>query len=141
MAYTQNHNCILIVEDNPNHAELIKESIAEANVLNKVVWIDDGDKAIEYIKGKGKYDDWIQYPRPGLILLDLKLPGKNGKEILTEIKSNETTSTIPVVMLTSSDQDRDIDECYRLGANSYITKPIAFGDFLDKIKKAYLKNS
>ena len=126
--------CILIVEDNPSHAELIQESIKESNVLNKVVWIDNGSEAVDYIRGDAEYHDRINYPSPCLILLDLKLPGKDGKEILEIIKSNESTRSIPVVMLTSSDQGRDVEECYRLGANSYITKPVGFGDFMEKVQ-------
>lgn len=129
-----NQRSILIVEDNPGHAELIQESIKEANVINKIVWIDNGTDAVEYIKGYGKYDNRVEYPTPCLILLDLKLPGKDGKEILKIVKSDDLTRSIPVVMLTSSEQERDMEECYRLGANSYITKPVDFGDFMDKVQ-------
>ena len=126
--------CILVVEDNHDHAELILESLTEAKVLNSILWIDNGNEAIDYLKGSGKFSDESTYPRPCLILLDLKLPGKDGKEILREVKSDEKTLSIPVIMLTSSGQDRDIDECYNLGANSYITKPISFGDFMEKVQ-------
>jgi CheY-like chemotaxis protein len=128
------YNSILVVEDNPNHAELITGSIREANVLNKIYCFDNGIEVLDFLRKEGKYKDSDNYQRPGLILLDLKLPGMNGKEILKILKSDERTKTIPVVILTSSSQDKDIDECYKLGANSYITKPVTFGDFIEKVK-------
>jgi two-component system response regulator len=126
---------ILVVEDEPSHQELIVESIKEANVLNNIVCMDSGGETISYLKREGQYSDSQKFPKPDLVLLDLKLPGIDGKEVLRFIKSNEETKRIPVIMLTSSARDKDIDECYMLGANSYITKPISFDDFVDKVKK------
>jgi CheY-like chemotaxis protein len=125
---------IIVVEDNPDHAELITESIKEANILNKVFWFDNGPEALKFINKEGEYQDESKFPSPALIMLDLRLPDMSGKEILQQLKSDENTKTIPVVVLTSSGQDQDIEDCYKLGANSYITKPISFGDFIEKVK-------
>ena len=126
---------ILLVEDNPDHSELITDSLEEENVVNKVLSMDNGTEALKYIRGEGKYQDCDKYPKPGLILLDIKLPDMSGKDILKVIKSNENWSTIPTIMLTSSSRDLDINECYKFGANSYVEKPMSFSDFSEKVKK------
>jgi len=125
--------CILVVEDDPNHMELIVEAIKEDNVFSKILCVEDGIKALRYLKREGEYTDEEKYPRPALILLDLKLPGMDGKIVLKLIKSNVEIQSIPVIILTSSAQDDDIKECYDLGANSYVTKPISSGDFYKKV--------
>ncbi len=129
-----NKNIIMLVEDNEDHLELTISALKEANIKNNIVALKDGREAIAYLKGEGEYSNRKAHPLPMLILLDLKMPRVGGKEVLREIKSDDTLKTIPVVMLTSSAMESDIEECYELGANSYITKPISFGDFVEKVK-------
>jgi two-component system response regulator len=119
---------IVIVEDDPNDAELITRILRKHNLANKLVLLKDGADALDFLFGQGnfadKYDDG-----PKVILLDLKLPKINGIEVLRKIKSDERTRKIPVVILTSSREDRDLKDAYDLGVNSYVTKPIKFDEF------------
>src|SRR5437016_9684198 len=110
---------ILLVEDNPHEAELTIRSLKKQNLVNKLVHIDDGEEALDFIFSKGKYalNDKVQQPK--LILLDLKLPKVDGLEILRQLKADERTRQIPVVVLTSSKEEKDILETYKLGVNSY----------------------
>jgi two-component system response regulator len=125
---------ILIVEDDPSHRELIIEAIKEANNNNSTICVNDGEEALRYLKRQGKYKDEQKYPKPDVILLDLKLPGMDGKEVLQKIKNDEDMRSIPVIVLTSSIKTEDVYDCYKLGANSYVTKPVIFGDFFKKVK-------
>lgn len=120
---------ILLIEDNPNEAELTIRSLKKHNLANKLLHIDDGADALDYIFSQGKYEGQEIHHQPKLILLDLKLPRVDGLEILRQVKSNEQTKCIPVVVLTSSKEDRDIIESHRLGVNSYIVKPVDFDSF------------
>ncbi|MHB9112631.1 MAG: response regulator [Thermoleophilia bacterium] len=120
---------VLLVEDNPNDAELALRSLKQHNLANNVHWVKDGAEALDYVFGSSPdtaphLDGVLK-----LILLDLKLPKVNGKEVLKKVKVDPQSSSIPVVVMTSSNDDRDIEECYRLGANSYITKPVEFEKF------------
>lgn len=121
---------VLLVEDNPNDAELALRSLKKHKLANNVHWVKDGAEALDCILGTGAnaalpcINDYMK-----LILLDLKLPKVNGFEVLEKIKTDPITRSIPVVVMTSSNDDRDIDECYRAGANSYITKPVEFEKF------------
>ncbi len=126
--------CILVVEDNESHRELIEEAIKEANPLNSTLCVEDGREALRYLHRDGEYGNEERYPKPDLILLDLKLPGMDGKNVLREIKSDDRTRVVPVIMLTSSAHDKDVDECYKLGASGYITKPISFTDFVALVR-------
>jgi two-component system, response regulator len=119
---------ILLVEDNPYEAELTIRSLKKHNLANNLVHIDDGAEALDFIFSKGKYVS-NNGLKPKLILLDLKLPKVDGLQILREIKSDETTKTIPVAILTSSREERDVIETYKLGVNSYIVKPVNFEAF------------
>jgi CheY-like chemotaxis protein len=125
---------IMLVEDNEDHIELTVNALREANLTNKIVVMKDGTKAISYLKGDGEYSDRKTHSLPILILLDLKMPKLGGKEVLKMIKNDEGLKTIPVVILTSSGMESDKEECYKLGANSYIVKPISFGAFVEKVK-------
>ena len=122
---------ILLVEDNPADVELTLRALKKHNLANNVLVVKDGEEALEFIFANGQYNERDIEEHPKVILLDLKLPKVDGLEVLRQIKSNELTKTIPVVVLTSSSEEKDIVESYKLGVNSYITKPIDFDKFLD----------
>lgn len=124
---------IILIEDNHFEAELAIKALQKHIPANKLVHIDDGEEALDFIFSKGKYKERKSLPLPKLILLDLKLPKVDGLEILKEIKSNPVTKAIPVVILTSSHEERDIIESYKLGANSYLVKPVNFESFSKSI--------
>jgi len=126
---------ILLVEDNPADAELALRALRKGKVANHITWVKDGAEALEFIFRSGAYAGRPdQHPR--LILLDLKLPKVDGLEVLKRIKADERTRVIPVVMVTSSAEGRDIAESYRLGVNSYVVKPVAFEQFSETVAKA-----
>jgi two-component system, response regulator len=126
---------ILLVEDNPNDVELTLRALKKNNLTNKVHVVKDGAEALEYIFATGAYAGRDSNHSPRVILLDLKLPKVDGLEVLRQIKSNERTKMIPVVVLTSSKEERDLVESYKLGANSYITKPVDFESFVKAVKE------
>ncbi len=126
---------ILLVEDNPNDAELTLRALKKQNLANKVHVVTDGAEALDYIFATGTYDNFDPNHRPKLILLDLKLPKVDGLEVLRRIKSDERTKTIPVVVLTSSHEEQDMVASYKLGVNSYIVKPVDFTKFIDAVGK------
>jgi CheY-like chemotaxis protein len=122
---------ILIVEDNPGDVDLIRDAFENSKIINKLHAVSDGQAAMDFLGRRGKYKD---APRPELILLDLNLPKKDGREVLAEIKDDEELKRIPVVVLTSSSSEMDILKSYNLHANSYITKPIDLPQFIKAIK-------
>jgi CheY-like chemotaxis protein len=124
---------ILLVEDNMNDAELALTALNEYNLANKVEHVKDGPEALDFMFGTGKYADKL-FAAPKLILLDLKMPKLNGLEVLKKLKSDERTKKIPVIMLTSSQEEPDIEQAYALGANSYIVKPVEFDKFVEALK-------
>lgn len=126
---------ILLAEDSEADAEMTMRALRRHNLANHLVWVKDGAEALDFIFRRGAY---AQRPEgaPKLVLLDLKMPKVDGIEVLRQIKSNEETKTIPVVMLTSSAEERDIVASYSLGANSYIVKPVDFASFVDEVAKA-----
>ena len=125
---------LLLVEDEEDHAELIIKALKnDGNLINEIKWVENGQEAIDYIKHQGKYNK-ENAPRPGLVLLDIKLPRKDGFQVLREIKSEEEYRTIPIVMLTTTSIADDIQKALKLGANDYIVKPIRFQDFVEKVK-------
>jgi len=127
---TEHHEMdILFIEDNHHEAELTIRSLKKHNLVNKLKHIDDGAEALDFIFSKGIYSDRENSPTPKLIILDLKLPKVDGLEILRQLKADDRTKTIPVVILTSSQEERDVIESYRLGVNSYIVKPVNFESF------------
>lgn len=121
---------ILLVEDNPYDVELTIRSLKEKKLVNNLQVAKDGAVALDYLFNE---DGSLKQERPKLILLDLKLPKVDGFEVLRRIKSHDQAKTIPVVVLTSSNQESDIEECYRLGVNSFITKPVEFENFMSAI--------
>jgi len=124
---------ILLVEDNPNDAELTISSLKKNNLANNIFIVEDGEEALDFLFAKGKYSERNINEKPKLILLDLKLPKIDGLEVLREIKADEKTRTIPVVVLTSSCEESDIIRSYKIGVNSYIVKPVDFDKFTTAI--------
>jgi two-component system, chemotaxis family, response regulator Rcp1 len=122
---------LLIVEDNPGDVRLIKEALREGRVKNHIHAVADGEEAIAYLY---KQNDYSNSPRPDLILLDLNLPRKDGREVLAQIKSDKKLNSIPVVILTSSEAEKDILKAYDLNANCFITKPVELEQFLNVVK-------
>jgi len=120
---------ILLIEDNPYEAELAIRSLKKYNFTNNLHHIDDGAEALDFIFERGKYESQQGRTKPRLIMLDIKLPKVDGIEILRQLKENDKTKTIPVVILTSSKENQDVKACYDLGANSYIVKPVDFDSF------------
>ncbi|MBI3853130.1 MAG: response regulator [Verrucomicrobia bacterium] len=118
---------ILLVEDNPGDVRLTRESLRECKVLNKLHVVDDGAKAIAFLRRVG---DYVSVPRPNVIILDLNLPRKSGREVLEEIKRDPDLKRIPVVILTNSEAEEDIVKAYNLHANCYITKPLRLDQFI-----------
>lgn len=123
---------ILLVEDNPGDARLAQEALKENKVANSLHWVDDGVKALEFLHREGPYAD---APRPDVILLDLNLPRKDGREVLAEIKDDPDLKRIPVVVLTVSQAEEDILRTYNLHANCYITKPLDLDRFLEVVQQ------
>ncbi|MCF8066152.1 MAG: response regulator [Desulfarculaceae bacterium] len=123
---------ILLVEDNPGDARLAQEALKENKVANSLHWVDDGVKALEFLHREGPYAD---APRPDVILLDLNLPRKDGREVLAEIKDDPDLKRIPVVVLTVSQAEEDILKTYDLHANCYITKPLDLERFLEVVQQ------
>lgn len=121
---------ILLVEDNEGDIILTLKALKKANIFNSVDVVKDGEKAVEFLSKEGLYKD---AETPGIILLDINLPKLNGKEVLQIIKTNEQLKSIPVVMLTTSDSEKDILESYNQYANCYITKPNNFNDFIEVV--------
>ncbi len=126
---------ILLVEDNPDHVELILKALRDNNVLNEVRVVTNGEEALDFLYRRGEYAD---VPRPRLILLDIKLPRMDGIEVLRRIKADPKLKSIPVVMLTTSAGEKEIVESYNCGANSYIVKPVGFEQFAKVIKELKL---
>jgi two-component system, response regulator len=125
---------ILMVEDNPNDEELTLHALRHYHLANKIDVVRDGQEALEYIFCSGRYATRHIEDRPSVILLDIKLPLVDGLEVLRRIKQDPRTRTIPVVMLTSSREERDMIESYRLGVNSYIVKPVDFDQFKESAR-------
>jgi CheY-like chemotaxis protein len=124
---------ILLVEDEADHARLVKKSLSEhGRLLNEIYWVKNGIEAMEYITQSGPYNE-KNAPRPGLILLDLKMPLKDGFQVLAELKSDPGYKSIPVVVLTTSVNSEDAKKALDLGANDFIVKPVKFSDFVQKV--------
>lgn len=122
---------ILLVEDNPNDVELTLHAFEHHRLANRVEVARDGEEALDILLRRGEHAGRLQEPLPHLILLDIKMPKLDGLEVLRQIKQDESTQRIPVVALTSSRDSQDIDTAYRLGANSYIAKPVEFDRFIE----------
>lgn len=125
---------ILLVEDNPNDVELAMRALQKNNLAKYVFVVNDGEEALDFIYGQGKFQDRDQTSNPKVILLDLKLQKVDGLEVLKRIKSDEDKKIIPVVVLTSSKEESDMIQSYRLGVNSYIVKPVDFDKFANAVR-------
>jgi len=132
---------ILIAEDNEDHVLLLQRALRRGALLNPVFVVNDGEEAIAYLKGEGKFSDRYEYPLPSLLLLDLKMPKKNGFEVLEWIRHQPGLRRLRIVVLTTSDAPSDVDRAYELGANAFMVKPLEQKDFLkvtDAIKGYWL---
>jgi CheY-like chemotaxis protein len=123
---------VLLVEDDPGDVLLIREAFADNKVTNRLHVVSDGVEAMEFMRRKGQYAD---APRPDLVLLDLNLPRKDGREVLADVKSDQDLRTIPVVVLTTSQAEEDVLRSYDLHANAYVTKPVDFDRFIGVVRQ------
>ncbi len=123
---------ILLVEDNPGDARLTREALKDCRVLNHLWTVEDGEQAMAFLRREGEHAD---RPRPDLILLDLNMPRKDGREVLAEIKADESLKRIPVVILTTSQAEVDVLTTYNMHANAYVTKPVDFNQFIKVIQQ------
>jgi len=124
---------ILLVEDDEDDIRLTERAFKKGRLLNRLCVVRDGEEAMEFLEHRGRYADAEQAPEPGIILLDLNMPRMGGREVLRKIKESPCLRHIPVVVLTTSDQKNDVQECYENGANSFITKPVEFNNFLEAV--------
>ena len=122
---------ILIAEDDAEDRMLTTEAMSESRLVNRIDFVEDGEELMDYLNNQGKYTDSKEYPLPGLILLDLNMPRKDGREALKEIKSSEHLKKIPVIILTTSKAEEDIIRTYDLGVNSFISKPVSFNGMVN----------
>jgi len=126
---------ILLVEDNPTDAELCIRALKKSNLANKLVWVKDGAEALDFLFATGSYAGRNVLTPPKVVLLDLRMPKVDGMEVLRRIKEDERTRAIPVVVLTSSKEDRDVAESYQFGVNSFINKPVEFDEFAKTVSQ------
>jgi two-component system response regulator len=126
---------ILLVEDNPTDAELCVRSLKKHNLTNQLIWVKDGAEALDFLFARGSYSGRNPNQAPKVVMLDLRLPKVDGLEVLRQIRGDERLKELPVVVLTSSKEDRDVAESYRLGANSFVSKPVEFTEFADAVAK------
>ncbi len=129
-----NSHPILLVEDDPNDQLLIRRALAKSRLLNPLHVVDDGDAAVEYLEGRGRFADRQAHPVPALVLLDLKLPRRSGIEVLTWLRAQPSLRRTPVVILTSSKDSDDLNRAYDAGANSYLVKPVAFDGLIELLR-------
>ncbi len=129
------NRAILLVEDNPDDEELTTLALRESGIVNQIAVARDGEEALDWLFGRGRHVGRDPAELPQVVLLDLKLPKIDGLEVLAAIRADERTRTLPVVVLTSSREDRDLVESYRLGCNSYVRKPVDFQQFLDAARQ------
>lgn len=125
---------VLIADDDPDDCLLIQEAFRESRITNEVHFVHNGEELMDYLHHRQPYQDRQRHPRPGLILLDLNMPLKDGREALVEIKADESLRSIPVVVLTTSSAEEDILRSYDCGVNSFITKPVSFRGLLDIVQ-------
>jgi len=125
---------MMLVEDDDGHRLLIRENLRAGGIVNQIIEARDGQEALDYLNRRGQYQDPTTSPRPGLILLDIKMPKVDGFAVLEQVKADPQLQPIPVLMLTSTDDQREVNRCYTLGANSYVVKPVRYEEFQERIK-------
>jgi CheY-like chemotaxis protein len=125
---------ILLAEDDDGHATLIKRNLERAGVINEIVHVKDGQEALDYLRTEGSHAGRGQQV-PMLMLLDINMPRVNGIDVLREVKGNPATATLPVIMLTTTDDPREVQRCYELGCSIYLTKPVQYAEFVEAIKR------
>ncbi|MEW6468761.1 MAG: response regulator [Bacteroidota bacterium] len=125
---------ILLADDDAEDRMLIIDALQESRLKNKIQEVENGEELMQYLHNKGRFADRKKYPKPGLILLDLNMPKKDGREALKEIKEDKKLRAIPIIILTTSKAEEDILKTYNLGVNSYITKPVTFSAMVDVMK-------
>jgi CheY-like chemotaxis protein len=125
---------ILVADDDEEDCMLIRDALVESRLVNEMVFVHDGEQLLDYMYQRGEYADPVTSPRPGLILLDLNMPRKDGREALLEIKADPNLRKTPVVVLTTSQAEEDVCRSYDLGVNSYITKPVTFDSLVDTMR-------
>ena len=130
-----NRSLILLVEDNPDDVELTLRAFAKSNVANEIIVAGDGEEALDYLFAVGAHADRDPSLIPAVVLLDLKLPKIDGLDVLRRLRSDERTRRLPVVVLTSSNEEQDVIESYDLGANSFVRKPVDFAEFIDAARQ------
>jgi len=126
---------LLLVDDSETDAELCMRTLKEHHLANNIVWVKDGEEALDFLFDRGKFAGQAVENRPKVVLLDLRLPKVDGLEVLTQVRADVRLKTVPIVVLTSSNDDRDIAESYRRGANGVVSKPVEFGEFTDVVTK------
>jgi len=126
---------ILLVEDNPDDVQLTLRALKKNNIMNEIIVAEDGVEALDYLLGTGKYEGRDMSVMPQVVLLDLKMPKMDGLEVLQRIRADERTKLLPVVVLTTSSEDKDRVESYKLGANSYVRKPVDFSQFSEAVNQ------
>jgi CheY-like chemotaxis protein len=126
---------ILLVEDNPDHAELTIRTLRQGRLANAVLWVHDGIEALDLLHRRNAYASHAGQPLPGLVLLDVNLPKRSGLDVLSEIKGDPMLRVVPVVMLTTSGREEEVRKSFELGANSFVTKPVEFDEFADRIRQ------
>ncbi len=126
---------ILLVEDDDGHARLLEKNLRRGGVLNRLVRVCDGQEALDYVSRTGQYQDATAYPLPGIVLLDVRMPRLDGFEVLAQMKNNPGLLKIPIIMLTSTDNQKEINRAYELGANGYVVKPVGVEAFIDRVVK------
>ncbi|GAA4301862.1 response regulator [Nibribacter koreensis] len=131
MPHSKRPIIILIAEDDAEDRMLVKEALDESRLMNNIQFVENGEELMDYLHNRGKFSDKNEYPTPGLILLDLNMPKKDGREALKEIKSDDHLRVIPVVVLTTSKAEEDVLRTYDLGVSSFITKPVTFAGLVD----------
>ena len=129
------HVEVLLVEDNVHDAELAMRALKKNNLLNKLYWVRDGAEALDFVLRRDAYADRDGSGTLKLILLDLKMPKVDGFDVLRQLKGDEETKAIPIVVMTSSNQEKDVATSYRLGANGFVVKPVEFSDFIEAVSK------
>ncbi len=125
---------IMLAEDDDGHRLLIRENLRAGGIVNEIIEMRDGQQALDYLFRRGQYQDPTKSPRPGLILLDIKMPKLDGFGVVEKVKADPELRLIPILMLTSTDDQLEVNRCYTLGANSYVVKPIRYEDFQERVK-------